>query len=105
MRRPSCVSAQHISGSNREQGAWTIFDKRYWQGDSFADNLTFALRHEYIDLLILKRAFEVVPQTEIEALVRAMLTGILARRVGYLCEILTALLIWTAPPVQPILTF
>jgi len=89
VRRPSCVSEQHISGSHREQGAWTVFDKRYWPGDRFADHLTFALRHEDIDLLVLKRAFEAVPQTEIEATVRAAPTGSLARRAWYLYEILT----------------
>jgi hypothetical protein len=57
VRRPSGVSEQHISGSRRDRGAWTVLDKRYWPGDTFADQVTFALRHEDIDLLILKRAF------------------------------------------------
>jgi len=89
VRRPSCASGQHVRGSRREEGAWTVFDKRYWPGDSFADHLTFALRHEDIDLLILKRAFEAVPQAELETLVRAAPTGIEARRAWYLYEILT----------------
>ena len=76
VRRPSCVSEQHVRGSHREEGAWTVFDKRYWPGDTFADHLTFALRHEDIDLLILKRVFEAVPQAEVEAIVRAAPTGI-----------------------------
>ena len=89
VRRPNCVSEQHISGSRRNQGTWTVLDKRYWPGDTFADHVTFALRHEDIDLLVLKRAFEVVQQTEIEAMVRAAPTGSAARRAWYLCEILT----------------
>ena len=89
VRRPSCVSEQHVRGSHREEGAWTVFDKRYWPGDTFADHLTFALRHEDIDLLILKRVFEAVPQAEVEAIVRAAPTGIPARRAWYLYEILT----------------
>ena len=89
VRRPSCVSEQHVSGSHREEGAWTIFDKRYWPGDTFADHLTFALRHEDMDLLILKRIFEAVPQAEVGAIVRATPTGIPARRAWYLYEILT----------------
>jgi hypothetical protein len=44
VRQPSCVSEQYVSGSNREKGALIVFDKRYWPGDSFADQLTFALR-------------------------------------------------------------
>ena len=89
VRRPSCVSEQHIRGSHREEGAWAVFDKRYWPGDTFADHLTFALRHEDMDFLILKRVFEAVPQAEVEAIVRAAPTGVPARRAWYLYEILT----------------
>jgi Fic/DOC family len=88
VRRPSCVSEQHIRGSHREEGIWTIFDKRYWPGDTFADHLLFALRHEDIDLLILKRVFEAVAHSEIEAIIHAAPTGIPARRVWYFYEIL-----------------
>jgi hypothetical protein len=71
------------------EGAWAIYDKRCWPGDNLADHLSFALRHEDIDLLILKRIFEAVPQAEIEALVRATPTGVPARRAWYFYEILT----------------
>src|ERR1039457_2907641 len=89
VRRPSCVSEHHVHGSHRVDGAWSVFDKRYWPGDTFADHLTFALRHENIDLLILKRIFEAVSQAQLEAIVRAAPTGIPARRAWYLYEILT----------------
>lgn len=89
VRRPSGVSDQHVKGSRRAEGAWTVFDKRYWPGESFADHLTFALRHEDIDLLILKRAFEAVPQAEIEKLVRTASTSIPVRRAWYLFEAMT----------------
>jgi hypothetical protein len=88
VRRLSCVSEKHVSGSHRREGSWTVFDKRYWPGDTFADHLNFALRHEDIDLLILKRVFEVVPEAEVTALVRTALTGIAARRAWYLYETL-----------------
>jgi hypothetical protein len=80
-RRLSCVSEQHIRGSQREDGDWTVFDKRYWPGDTFAD--------ENIDLLILKRIFDAVPETEIEEMIQAAPTGISARRAWYLYELLT----------------
>ena len=89
VRRPSCVSEQHIRGSHRQKGVWAVFDKRYWPGDSFADHLTFALRHEELDLLILKRIFGTAPRAELEALVQAAPTGIPARRAWYLYEGLT----------------
>ncbi|MGA7394409.1 MAG: hypothetical protein WBW78_17270, partial [Terrimicrobiaceae bacterium] len=89
VRCPSCVSGQHVRGSHRKEGSWTVFDRRYWPGDTFADHIIFALRHEVIDLLILKRVFEAVPPTEVEAVVHAAPTGVRARRAWYLYEILT----------------
>lgn len=88
VRRPSCVSDKHVRGSQREEDPWHIFDKRYWPGDTFADHLSFALRHENIDLLILKRVFEAVPQADMEAFVRAAPSGIPARRAWFLYETL-----------------
>ena len=58
VRRPAAVAEQHLRGGRREAGAWTIFDKRYWPGDTFADHLTFSLKHEDADLLLLKRIFD-----------------------------------------------
>ncbi len=89
VRRPSCVSEQHVSGSRRQLGSWNVFDKRYWPGGSLADHLTFILRHEDTDLLILKRIFEALPQAEVEALARASPTALPTRRVWYLYEALT----------------
>jgi hypothetical protein len=89
VRRPSCVSEQFIRGSHRQDHAWTIYDKRYWLGEALTDHLTFALRHEDLDLLILKRVLEATPQAEIEAFVRATPTGIPARRAWYLYETLS----------------
>jgi len=104
VRRLSCVSEQHVRGSQRREGDWTVFDTRYWPGDSFADHLTFALRHETIDLLILKRLFDTVPKAEVEALIQAAPTGIQARRAWYLYEILTnrTLAVDDAPAVAAI---
>ena len=89
VRRPSCVSEKHVAGSQREEGGFRVFDKRYWPGDRFVDHLAFALRHEDIDLLILKRAFAAVPETVLEDYIRATPTGAQARRVWFFYEILT----------------
>ena len=89
VRHPSSVSEKHIKGSNRKDGNWTVFDKRYGAGDDLGSHLTFALRHETIDLLILKRTFEAVPQSAVEDFVRATPTGNHARRVWFLYEFLT----------------
>ncbi len=89
VRRPSCVSHRHVRGSQKKDRDWSVFDKRYWAGDEFADHLTFALRHEDVDLLILKRTFDAIPQSAIEQFVQATPTGISARRAWFLYETLT----------------
>jgi Fic/DOC family protein len=89
VRRPSCVSEKHVRGSHRKENGWSVFDKRYGSGNEFGDHLTFALRHEDIDLLLLKRAFDAVPQSVVEDFVRATPTGTLARRAWILYEFLT----------------
>ncbi len=89
VRQPSCISGKHVRGSQREQGDFRIFDKRYRPGDRFADHLAFALRHEAIDLLILKRAFVAMPKAVLEEYVRSAPGGIQTRRAWFFHETLT----------------
>ncbi len=89
VRTPSAVAESHIRGSQRAEDGWTIYDKRYWPGDTITDHLSFALWHEHIDLLILKRAFEAMPAADITAFIKASPTGTLARRAWFFYETLT----------------
>jgi len=89
VRRPSAVAKGHIKGSQRSEDGWTVFDKRYWPGESITDHLSFALRHEPIDLLILKRLFVDVKPDEIVAFVKGAPTGTITRRAWFFYEWLT----------------
>lgn len=89
VRQPSCVSDSHVRGSQRIKQGWRIFDKRYDPGNRFEDHLGFALRHEPIDLLILKRAFDVAPAASLEDFVKSAPTGTLTRRAWFFYEYLT----------------
>jgi len=89
IRQPSCVSEKHVKGSHREEADFRVFDKRYQPGDQFIDHLTFALRHETIDLLVLKRIFEAVPKALLEAFIRSKPTGAQTRRAWFFYETLT----------------
>jgi hypothetical protein len=89
VRQPSCVSEQHVRGSHRNAGIWTIYDKRYWPGNTLADHLSFALRHEDIDLLIFRRLCERAPATAFADMIRAAPVGNPTRRAWYLYEHLT----------------
>jgi hypothetical protein len=68
---------------------WRILTPRHEPQASLAGHLTFALKHEGLDLAVLKRLFLAVAPAEIEAIVRATPTGIYARRVWFLYEWLT----------------
>jgi Fic/DOC family protein len=89
VRRPIAISDQHVKASSREAGDWTIYDKRYWPGEGFGDHLGFALRNENLDLLVLKRIFDVVPQDSVAAFVRSAPTGAHNRRAWFLYEFMT----------------
>lgn len=89
VRHPGSVADHHINGSRRAEGAWTVFDKRYWPGDELGDHLSFLLRHEEFDLLVLRRIFEALPPAELEKLVQAAPTATHVRRAWFLYETLT----------------
>lgn len=89
VRQLSCVSENHIRGNSRSEGAWRIYDKRYAPEPSLKGHLTFALRHENIDLLILKRIFDHVPAEEFANIIIATPTGAVARRIWFFYETLT----------------
>src|SRR3546814_4624051 len=75
VRAASAVAGGHIKGSHRAEDRWTIFDKRYWPGDGIADHISFALRHERFDPLVLKRVFDAVGPDVIATFVSDAPTG------------------------------
>lgn len=89
LRHLCCVSEKYVRGSRRTEGEWTVFDKRYWPGETFADHLTFALRHEPLDLLLLVRILRAAPLDLITSYVRSTPSGQPNRRVWFLFEHLT----------------
>ena len=89
VRRFACVSNKHVGGNRRTEGKWEIFDKRYLPENSFAGHLNFAFRHENIDLLIMKRVFDSVPEGEFCKFILSTPTGSTARRVWFFYEFLT----------------
>ena len=89
VRNAACISDKHVRGNKRTSGPWAVFDKRYLPEDTLEGHLSFALRHEDIDLLILKRLFDAVPQDTVEDIVRATPTGAFSRRVWFFYEALT----------------
>lgn len=88
-RQASAVAEGHIRGSQRSEDGWVLYDKRYWPGDTVTDHLSFALRHESIDLLILKRALSAMSVQDLTAFIKAAPTGTVTRRAWFFYEALT----------------
>ena len=72
-----------------EQGGWRIYSPRYTPDASLEGHLTFALKHEGLDLAVLKTLFAATGPAPLADLVRAKPTGAYARRVWFLYEWLT----------------
>jgi len=89
VRLPSCISERYVKGGQRRQGPWRVFEKRYDRGAELVDHLDFALRHESIDLLVLRRAFERIPEAELARYIRAAPRGTTTRRAWFFYETLT----------------
>lgn len=93
VRSLSCVSSDYVRGSVRQDGKWNVYDKRYWPGKALGDHLTFALKHEPLDLLVLKRILEAAPEQELARFVQSTPMGATTRRIWFFFETLTGKLL------------
>jgi hypothetical protein len=89
VRSVSCILPGFLKGGRQATGEWTLFEKRYQPGASLAGHLTFALRHEPLDLLLLKRLFEAVDTADMTEFIASQPTGAWSRRSWFLFEWLT----------------
>jgi hypothetical protein len=69
-----------------EEAGWRIYTPRHAPEASLEGHLTFALKHEGLDLAVLKRLFLAARTDEIKELIRAKPTGLYARRIWFLYE-------------------
>jgi hypothetical protein len=88
LRRPACVSAHRAKQGVQEAAEWRIFDSKYQVEPTVAAHLSFAIRHEPIDLLALKRIFQALPVEIMSDFVRSAPTGPVTRRLWCLYEFL-----------------
>jgi len=71
------------------EGGWQIFTPRHAPSPTLEGHLTFALKHEGLDLAVLKWVFLATGPKPVTDLVRTTPTGIYARRIWFLYEWLT----------------
>ncbi|MBI1268652.1 MAG: cell filamentation protein Fic [Cryomorphaceae bacterium] len=89
VRELSCVSEQNIKGHIKEDRGWRVYSKRHELAPTVKAHLNFAMRYESIDLLVLKRVFQVLPTDAVRQYVQSAPTSVLTRRAWYFYEYLT----------------
>jgi hypothetical protein len=80
------ISKQH---RNYTEGKWRIFTKRYKPDDTLGAHLSFALKYEGVNLLLLKSLFNVIDSEVLLDFIREEPTGRYTRRTWFLYEWLT----------------
>lgn len=100
----SCISEKYVRGTRRREGRWEIYDKRFSLEDTLSAHLSFALRHESIDLLVLKRLFDAVDPGALAAFISTTPNGAVTRRAWFFYETLTGkkLTLQDAPVVKAV---
>lgn len=77
-----------ISQKNKqyEKDEWTVLPIRYKPEDSLYKQLVFALKYEGVNLLVLKKLFEKLTETEVVNLLQIEPTGQYSRKIWFLYE-------------------
>lgn len=88
---PLTLSAIGTRHRTVEQRGWKLYSPRYEPQATLEGHLTFALKHEGLDLAVLGRLFRTVDTGDIEAIIRAKPTGSYGRRIWFLYEWLTGM--------------
>jgi hypothetical protein len=89
MEAGCAVADGHVRGSVRTEAGVRVFDRRYRPTDDLGGHLSFALKHEALDLLVLSRVFRHIGPDMVADIVDANPTRQYARRLWFLYEWLT----------------
>ena len=82
-RRLSAIGTRHRL---YEADGWAIYTPRHATSPDIEGHLTFALKYEGIDLVVLKSLFRTIGPAPFEAVVKSTPTGSYARRIWFLYE-------------------
>jgi len=83
---PRQLSGTKRSFANLQAENWSLYSPRHQPDPSLAGHLTFALRYEPLDLLVLKTLFQTLGPAPIEEMVRSAPNGRYTRRAWFLYE-------------------
>ena len=83
---PDILSLISHKNKKYKENQWQVFSFRYLPEDTLYKQLVFALRYEGINLLVLKKLFEKLPEEEIAELVQIEPVGQYSRKIWFLYE-------------------
>ena len=81
-------SGTHKSKVQESGAVEDIYPVRYWPGEKVGDHLEFALKYDGVNLGLLARIFEKVPQKELADYIKSKPTGKYSRRIWFFYEFL-----------------
>jgi len=83
---PTCLSAISKKHKKYRSNGWMMLSPRHAPGDSLYGQITFALKYEGINLVILKALFDRIDAKEIIHIVMLEPTSVYSRRIWFLYE-------------------
>ncbi len=86
---PDALSAISRKHKRYKDGRWNVFTIKHKPEETWFAHLTFALKYEGVDLLILKKLFDAIDEAEIRGVIESEPTGRYSRRAWFFYEWLT----------------
>lgn len=88
LRELCCVSEKRLAVQKLQKKQWLIFDSQLSVEESLYSNLEFAIKHETIDMLVLKFIFKAFSQDSIVTYIKINPKRILSKKIWFLYEFL-----------------
>ena len=88
LRQLCCVSEKRIAGQTIIKGNWLIFDAQLMVEETVFAQLEFAIKHEHLDLLLLKKILELFPKENLITNIQNNPKRILSKKIWFLSEFL-----------------
>ncbi len=88
LRAFSAISTKRLSSQTIQKNSWLIFDSAYRVENSTYAHLEFAIKHEVIDLLVLKLILKQFPKEELTYYISTNPKRILSKKIWFYYEFL-----------------
>jgi len=88
LRELCCISKKRLASQKTQKSGWTVFDAQLSVSETPYANLEFALKHETIDLLVLKEILKAFPKEDILENIQLNPKRILAKKIWFFYEFL-----------------